>query len=559
MKLIWTILTLFSLSIISSQDIVSDIDLDGYSSNWRGKLESLDTFTFDIFLNVSGQKLFLQIRGKQKSIHIPLESKDGIFYYGNYENQLGFRVKPNGSNPIVFLKIGHHLCQLDLKFIKKGIWQAKWDLLLTNAIKANLFLSFNKNNDSTYYASVFFKEPTFHYLFAQNFRIEKNRIYFTDIRSGMNFIGHFRDKKTMTLSVDFLGSRLQIELSPYDSANWKLGEVHHQAKIYTSPNDIEEFYDLTQAIELDTLERTHAVLISKRRKIIYEAYFDGFDKNILHDTRSVAKSFVSALVGTAIKNNVLQSENLQIKPFFDAEYKNIDWSKGKDKITIAHLLTMSSGIDAIDFGLNRTSYANEGNYQSSADWINYIISAPMVNVPGEDGNYGSGSAQLLSRILSEKIEEPLEFYIHENLFYPLGISNYRIQLTNENTPYFGGGWYVTPRDLLKFGQLYLENGKHNDNTILTEHWIEKSFKKHVVLNNTIDKNHYGYLFWHKSYIINGEEIQSIECRGSGGQYVFIVPKLDAVIVITSGNYTNGKGFQPERIMHEYVLPGLLKL
>ena len=77
------------------------------------------------------------------------------------------------------------------------------------------------------------------------------------------------------------------------------------------------------------------------------------------------------------------------------------------------------------------------------------------------------------------------------------------------------------------------------------------------LENTKDKNGYGYLWWHKTYTVNGRKIKSIEARGNGGQYIFVVPELDIVSVITAGNYRNGKTQQPETIFEQYILPKLL--
>ena len=72
-----------------------------------------------------------------------------------------------------------------------------------------------------------------------------------------------------------------------------------------------------------------------------------------------------------------------------------------------------------------------------------------------------------------------------------------------------------------------------------------------------DKNEYGYLWWHKTYTIGGKEIKSIEARGAGGQYIFVIPELESVVVITSGNYRNGNSQQPEKILEEYILPAII--
>lgn len=111
--------------------------------------------------------------------------------------------------------------------------------------------------------------------------------------------------------------------------------------------------------------------------------------------------------------------------------------------------------------------------------------------------------------------------------------------------------------MLKFGQLYVSKGKWNGKKIVSKKWVEKSFKNYLELKNTKDKNGYGYLWWHKTYTIKGKEIKSIEARGNGGQYIFVIPALKTVCVITAGNYRSSKTQQPEYILENYILPSLL--
>ena len=215
---------------------------------------------------------------------------------------------------------------------------------------------------------------------------------------------------------------------------------------------------------------------------------------------------------------------------------------------------MSSGLDAVDFGIKRKSVASEDNYQPTQDWTKTILEAPMINNPNTHANYGSANPYLLGVAMDSIVSEPLELFIDENLFQPLAISNYIIQTDMKGRPYFGGGMYLTPMGMMKFGELYLNKGKWNGKRVLSEDWVEKSFINYRVLENTPDKNGYGYLWWHNTYKVNGKSIVSIEARGAGGQYIFILPELKSVVVITSGNYRNGKTQQPEMILKKYILP-----
>ena len=137
---------------------------------------------------------------------------------------------------------------------------------------------------------------------------------------------------------------------------------------------------------------------------------------------------------------------------------------------------------------------------------------------------------------------------------PLKMTNYSISTDDKGKPYFGGGFYLTSRDMMKFGELYRNRGVWNNKRILSEKWVNQSFDKYKVLENTNDKNEYGFLWWHKTYYVKGQEIKSIEARGAGGQYIAIIDDLDMTIVITSGNYRNGRFWQPEMIIEDYILP-----
>ena len=215
---------------------------------------------------------------------------------------------------------------------------------------------------------------------------------------------------------------------------------------------------------------------------------------------------------------------------------------------------MSSGLDAVDFGIKRKSLASEDNYQPTQDWTKTILQAPMIYEPNTHANYGSANPYLLGVAMDSIVAEPLEMFMDKNLFQKLGISNYIVQTDMTGRPYFGGGMYLTPRDMMKFGELYLNKGKLFGKQILSENWIQDSFKNYRVLENTNDKNGYGYLWWHYTYQYNGTSIKSKEARGAGGQYIFVLPKLEMVVVITSGNYRNGKTQQPESILEKYILP-----
>ncbi|WP_166664783.1 serine hydrolase domain-containing protein [Pedobacter metabolipauper] len=116
--------------------------------------------------------------------------------------------------------------------------------------------------------------------------------------------------------------------------------------------------------------------------------------------------------------------------------------------------------------------------------------------------------------------------------------------------------HLRPRDLLKFGLLYAEGGQWKNRQIISKNWIDASFKKYLILENHSKKNEYGFLWWHYHYLVNGKTTNSIEARGAGGQYVFIVPQYQLVVLVTSANFRNRRVWQPEKIMENYILPAM---
>ncbi len=531
-------------------------DEKSYLGGWAGTIND-DFFRFDVELQKTKEGKFqILLIGRQSNNAIDLQKKGNYLYEGSYLDQLHVTLDFSDQTPIVFFRIGHHLCAINLTLEEENLWKGKWSLLLYEETPATFLMSLDTNNDGSSYASIFFEEPTFHYMLATGFRITNREIYFSDLRSRIHFRGRLKENE-IELEMKFMDEKVDLVMKRRPVELWKLGEGSSSVQKGSVPIDNQDFKALVDDIKSDSLERTHSILVAQKGNLVFEHYFDGFSKDILHDTRSLAKSFAAAAIGLAIDEDFLEHENLTIKPFFERTYPQIDWGRGKDSISIFHLMTMSSGIDAIDFGLNRTSYANEGNYQSQEDWTKHILEAPMVKIPGSEGNYGSGSPHLLEPILSARLTEEVEFFLHKKLFAPLSIGDYRIQVANNSRPYFGGGWYLKPRDILKFGQLYLDQGRWEGRQIISEEWITKSMQKHKVLENTFDQNEYGFLLWHKTYELGGRSLESIEGRGAGGQYLFILPEIECVVVIMSGNYTNNKGFQPERIMQDYILPQLL--
>jgi CubicO group peptidase (beta-lactamase class C family) len=400
-----------------------------------------------------------------------------------------------------------------------------------------------------------------------DFNKSNDTIFFKDFRTGLKYYAKLNPGGLVLHFILFGKNIASIGLKKTDT-KWtrngdylKPNQTFYNDWISTAPED-EGMYEnrlqiLNDSAANGNLVNTHSILIARNGKLLYEKYFGGYNVFSLHDMRSASKSISSCITGLAIDNGYIKNSNDYLYDYIPLNYKKlIENDSLKRKIRLRDLLTMSSGLDAIDFGIDRESKASEDLYQSTDNWVETVLKAPMINQPGTHSYYGSANPYLLGIAVKNSVDEPLELFMHRNLFDKLNIENYLIQTDVSGNVYFAGGMFMSPRDMLKFGQLYLDSGKWNGEQIISKEWVKESFAKYFRLENTDDKNEYGYLWWHSSYKKDSETVEAIEARGAGGQYIILIPKYSLVCIVTSGNYRNRKYRQPEKIMQEYILPAI---
>lgn len=531
-------------------------DMSKYTSGWEGKMATPEVFKLKVEIeNLGSKNSRFRISNSSTIIDIPLHlGKDSIIITG-FEDNYSFEgeLSEDGKEVNGFIKSGILLYHINLKASKNKTYSGVWNPLMIGTLKSlNFYLSVENGKGNEYEAYPFFGDNRFTGTWCFDFQKDKDTISFADYKTGLKFIGKLLPQK-IELGI-YLGKSLITSIDLKKSLDdWKIGEF--VTSIIDENLGILQLTELENGISKNSFPNTHSVLVSENGKIIYEKYFDGYTANVPHDMRSASKSISSAIAGIAKDQVLFTSVGQSIFDFLPKKYQ-----KQKDrlnaKIDIKSLLTMSSGLDADDYTRERTPVASENNYQPSDDWLATVLSAPMINRPNTIAEYGSANPFLLGVALDSIVSEPLELFMDKYLFQKLEISNYIIQTDEKGKPYFGGGMYLTPRDMIKFGALYLNKGRYNNEQVISEKWINSSVKKYLPLENVPDKNPYGYLWWHNTYQANRKMVSSIEARGAGGQYIFIVPDLKVVVAITSGNWRNGKTQQPEIIFEEYILPYL---
>ena len=285
-----------------------------------------------------------------------------------------------------------------------------------------------------------------------------------------------------------------------------------------------------------------------------EEYFHGEHRDKPHDTRSAAKSVASVLVGAAMETGVPISEKSFVYQVMNGGTFPEGLEARKRALTLEHLLTMSSGLDADDNDDDSPGAEDRVSEESDADYWELMLGLNMVREPGEKAVYASMGSNLVGGVVRRAAGRPLPELFHDLLAEPLEISRYWLNITPNGEAYNGGGTRFLPRDFMKFGQLMVNGGTWNGKRIVSEDWAKKSTSYYV----DIGKGKYGYLWWIIDYPYQGRTIQAFYAAGNGGQVVMGIPDLDIVVAIYGGNYNDRVIFKIQRqLVPEYVLPAVV--
>jgi CubicO group peptidase (beta-lactamase class C family) len=293
--------------------------------------------------------------------------------------------------------------------------------------------------------------------------------------------------------------------------------------------------------------RVDSMLVVRQGRLVHEAYFNGFDRDRLHDLRSATKSMTSALVGIAIDQGLLTGVDEPVLPRLggDAGLQNFD--PRKRAITVEHLLTMTPGLACDDW--NAASPGNEEKMYKERDWVKFILDLPMVADPGTRYGYCTGGVVTLGAVVGNASGQRADAYARQVLFGPLGITRAEWQLTPTGAVDTGGHIHMRPRDMAKFGQLFLQRGLWNGQRVVSEAWVDRSTSFRV---RTISNEEYGYLWWRRATQRNGVPVQTFYAIGNGGQHIIVAPGLDLVAVFTGSNY-DATALLPQQVFDRYVL------
>lgn len=250
--------------------------------------------------------------------------------------------------------------------------------------------------------------------------------------------------------------------------------------------------------------KSASFLVVRGGRLVHEQYFHNVQPASAKNIHSASKSVLSALTGIAIDEGLLS---------LDTKIGDVlpqPMSASKQNIAVQDLLTMRSGLN---WDEDDTEYDLDDNF------VQEILDLPLQYTPGTHYNYSTGDAHLMGAVLAEASGMSLHQYGKSRLFDPLGIDVER--WGRDSQGYFSGGcnYYITPREMAAFGQLYLDGG----HGIVPQAWIDVSTQVQV------PQEDYGY-FWWADVNLNGYE--GYRAWGWGKQFIYVFPSLDMVVAIT---------------------------
>ena len=305
---------------------------------------------------------------------------------------------------------------------------------------------------------------------------------------------------------------------------------------FLMPNTYEFEGEEKQILESIDYFNTDGLMILKDGEVHYENYWNENKETSRHIIWSVSKSFLSALVGIALDEGLIEDINDPIIKYLK-DFKDT----GYEGVSIKNLLQMSSGIEFNEDYGDPNSDINRYARVTATGTSQREFAKTLKNSrkPGTYNHYISLDSQMLGMLIAEVSNMSVKEYLHEKIWSKIGMQDDAFYLTDKQEVEMSlGGLNVTLRDMAKFGQLFLNNGEWNGNQIVPFEWVANSTTPldiHVQPNAgdelTSDAWGYGYQWW-----VPGPEVSDYTAHGIYNQFIYINPESNVVIAKTSSNY-----------------------
>ncbi len=311
--------------------------------------------------------------------------------------------------------------------------------------------------------------------------------------------------------------------------------------------------DLTDELAAGSLGLVSSVVIIRNGRLVYDEYFMGMSLGQLHNCYSVTKSFASALIGIARDRGEIGELSTPLLDFFP-EYPSVENDEPwKRAITLEHALQMRTGIEWDELSVNYGTAENPATalYRTD-DWLKHMLDQPMSAEPGTEFVYNTGVAVLLSGVLQNTLGMSAETFARDVLLEPMGIHNWEWYTGPKGITDTGGGLLLSPRDMARFGYLYLHDGiwEPTGERLIPTSWVHASTQRYSEWESG---GGYGYQWWILAAQVGGETIRFPYAVGMGGQRIYVVPQLDMIVVLTGEHYNNEPSYR-WKILFDYIFP-----
>lgn len=535
------------------------LTVDGRQGDWRASVAG-----FDVLAKRSGSEVTFSIPGRQGEFRGKVSS-DAARIDGFWIQPPGMALRSAYATPV------------HLRATGPRVWEG---LLAPLDDTVSLYLSIQREADGS--LTGFIRNPEFNFGLRRPFRlvVEGNDLTFVNTQRKNDQLRGTFDEETGQLSLHIQGiGHFDLSRRDADSApgfhprtpaqkeyryrqpvpgddGWKTASLEEAG---LDPGHIARLVESIQRGMATDVHAPylHALLIARGGKLVVEEYFHGHDRGQVHDTRSAGKSLASVLLGIAMEEKGGFDPGTPVTRLLPQYPVLAAPDPRKQRITLGHLLTMTSGLSCDDG--DGGSPGNEDTMQSQRgqpDWYRYTLDLPMARDPGGSrAVYCSAGINLLGAVIRQRTGMWLPEFFEQRFARPLDIHGYHLNLMPDGEGYLGGGIHLRPRDALKLGQLFLSGGRWNSRQVVSARWVTESVQR----RSQFDEEHgYGYA-WHLHDLKVGDRtFREYAAEGNGGQFIIVVPELELTVMIAAGNYGDfARWYRFQDLVPKYVIPAVL--
>ncbi|NJC08710.1 serine hydrolase domain-containing protein [Polymorphobacter fuscus] len=289
------------------------------------------------------------------------------------------------------------------------------------------------------------------------------------------------------------------------------------------------------------------VVVLHRGRRVAERYYNGADPDALHDIRSAGKSVTALMVGIAVDRHAIASVDDAVETYWPQ-------SAGHPvgAVPLRNVLTMQSGLAAFDE--DPASPGNEDRMDAAPDPLAFLLAVPKADPPGSRYRYNSATAYTAGVVVAKASGESMRHLAGQRLFTPLGITAWRWDADAAGMTKGQGNLWLTTRGMAGIGEMVRNGGRANGRQIVSARWVEAMLAPRVDI--TADDpfaDAYGYFWYRKTQDIAGTMIPVSFASGNGGNKIYVVPRCDLVVAITSAAYGHGYGQRRSEAILKAVL------